>query len=451
MKEQLIISSKTGWRQVGDYMVIYSCNTQNLATLNGTASQIWVMINRGSTTPQLVDFLVEEYDIDLCQARVDVKSFVDEMAGMGFILSDNPLGEEAGNDTDGENVLLSIEMEAINRLVPFAVTLETTYLCNERCIHCYMDRNIPSLSTEKLKDIILELAEAGCLFLSLTGGEFFLRPDWQDIIETATDNRFVIDILSNGTLITQEVAQILSKNSVRRVQVSIYGSTSLIHDSVTQIEGSFHRTLRGIEYLRSCGIKVEIAFPLMNINFHDRHNVKALADSFGCLLSPSPIITARNDGNNDTFDLRLTDEQLILFFEDETFSSLYAGRKPFYDHQLYLGIENILDAAPCYCGFNSCAVSPQGIVYPCNQLLSPVGDLKQNRFCDIWCNSLQLKYLRGLTIRELPKCAQCDNLHLCARCPGLALLESGDLLRPSPENCRITECQNGLREKGNEK
>ena len=90
-----------------------------------------------------------------------------------------------------------------------------------------------------------------------------------------------------------------------------------------------------------------------------------------------------------------------------------------------------------YSGFNSCAITPSGKVLPCNQLLYEVGDLNKNSFSEIWHNSPQLQYLRSLTIGKITKCSKCQLLDSCARCPGLAFLEGGDLLGPSPENCRI--------------
>lgn len=439
----IVINSRVGWRRIGDGVVVFNCENQKIVIWNEVASRLWEMLYKGFDFNALTSWLSCEYSLNLKKARKDVFNFIHEAASMDFIGFNNDYvdkveSEISGNSKDGENVLLAIEMEAIKNLIPFAITFETTHTCNERCIHCYMDRNISALSFQEIKRILEKIALEGCLFVSFTGGEFLTRKDSVEIIECASGMNFVIDILSNGTLINQDIAKTFVKHSVRRVQISLYGATKKTHDSITSLPGSFEKTLKGIEYLKKEGIKVEIAFPLMNVNFKERYLVKDLVESMECLLSPSHIITARNNGSKDTFSLRINDRQLLDFLKDKKLSKLYAGRKPFQTHQFYFGFADLNDAAPCYSGFNSCAITPSGKVLPCNQLLYETGDLKMENFSTIWRSSPQFKYLRSLTIRDLPKCSGCELLKFCARCPGLAMLEGGDLLGPSPENCRVT-------------
>ncbi len=441
MNRRYAINPRVGWRYIDSEIAVFNCKNQQTAIWNEAASLLWEKMDADVSFNDLVEFLTSEYSISKQRAEKDVVAFLQEANSHGFI-NGTGIGLKAKKPEDqeneeGENVLLAIEMKAIENLIPFAVTFETTYACNEKCVHCYMDRNRPSLLLNEVKRILDEIAAVGCLFVSFTGGEFFARSNALEIVEYASKLHFVIDILSNGTLITENKANVLARHTVRRVQISLYGATPETHDSITNLSGSFRKTLNGIDFLTKAGIKVEIAFPLMGINFHERHLVKNLARSLGCLISPSHIITARNDGRQDTFCLRLNDEQLKLFLEDKELSALYAGRKPFQDHQFYFGFSDLSEAAPCYSGFNSCAITPSGKVLPCNQLLYEVGDLKKNSFSEIWHNSPQLQYLRSLTIGKLTKCSKCQLFDSCARCPGLAFLEGGDLLGPSPENCRI--------------
>lgn len=453
MIERIEINSRIGWRLINDKIIAFNCANQKIVIWNETASIIWQKIVFGLKYSQIVKWLSTEYGLSAKNAKKDVNAFLQEATQMDFLRFDNQhlrvdmYEEDMGIETEGENVLLTIEMEAIKHLIPFAITFETTYACNEKCIHCYMERNLPSLKLFEIKRILNELAEIGCLFLSFTGGEFFMRKDAVDIIKYANDLHFVIDILSNGTLISEEISTILTKYSVRRVQISLYGSTQKTHDSVTLLPGSFQKSLKGIENLKKAGIKIEIAFPMMQGNFNERYEVKKLTEKLGCVLSPSPIITARNNRAQDTFNLRLKNRQIKEFLADEDFSVLYAGRKPFQDHQFYLGLSDISNAPPCYSGFNSCAITPSGKVLPCNQFLHEVGNLKENSFSTIWHNSKSLNSLRLLKIKNLTNCQKCGMLMLCARCPGLALLEGNNLLGASPENCRITKISKDLKER----
>ena len=439
MNGKLKINSRVGWRFIGDEVASFNCANQQIVIWNHVASKLWTKMENGSSFDELVSWLMQEYSVNRETAIKDIKEFLREVFDAGFIESGKSSMEDDDESKNGENALLLVEMKAIENLIPFAVTFETTYYCNENCIHCYMDSNLPSLSLSEIKRILDEIAEENCLCVTFTGGEFFVRKDALEIIKHASELHFIIDILSNGSLINKEIVNVLNSCSVRRVQVSIYGATSKTHDAITLLPGSFRRTLKGIEFLKEAGVKVEIAFPLMNKNFHERYLVRDLAKSVGCLISPSHMITARNNGSRDTFSLRLDDNQLREFLEDKELAGFYVGRKPFQDHEFYFGFSDLLEAAPCYSGFNSCAISPSGKVLPCNQLLYEVGDLRKNNFYNIWHNSPKLKYLRSLNLRDLEECANCKLLLSCARCPGLAFLEGEDLLGPSPENCRVAK------------
>jgi len=432
-----MVNPRVGSRVINGETVAFNCQNHLVAIWNPAAGDVWAGLQRGESTASLAERLAPKWDINTTEATISISEFISELKADGFLLGPCPPEKPiaVSDDRGGEDTLLAIEMRAIETLTPYAVTFETTYHCNEECIHCYMERDKQSLGFNKIVHILDQLAEAGTLFIAFTGGELFTRKDALEIIDAAHQRSFVIDILSNGTMIDEEVAAFLSQRRVRRVQLSVYGSCADTHDMITQIPGSFMLTLRGLHALTGAGVKVELAFPMMRRNFDERYEVWEMAKMFECPISPSPIITARNDGSFDTHGFRLSNEQFKDFYADVEFSALYNGRKPFSDHQLYFGFTDILEAAPCYSGFNTCAITPEGRVFPCNQLLLEVGDLRKSTFAEIW-HGPKLHKLRSYTIRDLPKCSSCQLLKSCSRCPGLALLEGGDLLGPSPENCR---------------
>jgi len=447
MSEPLMANPRVGWRAIAGHLMAFNCDNNMVSIWSDGGGQVWEGILDGKTAEAIASECAPLWEMSPVEALSAVTGFITEVKSDGYILG-NELSIAVVNDSEGEDgvdTLLTIEMMAIEHLTPFAVTFETTYACNECCIHCYMDRGLPARSFEEIVETLDALAEAGTLFVSFTGGEFFCRNDALEIVEEAHKRHFVIDILTNGTLITSQLAKELSKRTVRRVQVSLYGSTAMSHDHITGVPGSFVKTLEGVRHLTNAGIKVEVAYPMMRINFDERYEIEALAAEMGAILSPSPIITARNDGNMDTYDLRITDEQFAAFYADKDFSRLYSGRKAFAEHQFYFGFSDILDAAPCYSGSNCCAISPSGKVFPCNQMLLEVGDLKVTDFKNIWKHSPELATLRSLKLHDLSVCSKCNLLSSCARCPGLAILEGEDIFGPSPENCRQAKIyQQGL-------
>lgn len=434
-----IINSRVGTRLIDDQMIAFNCQNHMIAIWNSAAADVWTGLQSGKSNAAIATELAPQWDIPINEAIASVGELVAELLSDGFLIGNCSTTDLTATDDDqaGEQTLLAIEMMAIQSLIPYSVTFETTYNCNEFCIHCYMDRGKKSLCFGKIIEILDQLIEAGTLFISFTGGEFFTRKDALEIVDAAHERGFVIDILSNGIVIDKAVATFLGCRRVRRVQLSVYGYQRETHDGITRVKGSLARTIQAIHALKDADVKVELAYPMMRQNFQERYQIWEMAKSLDCAISPSPIITARNSGSTDTHGLRLTDEEFRQFYTDEELSALYSGRKPFSTHMLYFGFTDILEAAPCYSGFNTCAISPEGKVYPCNQLLYEVGNLTQNTFAEIW-HGESLQKLRKCKVRDLPKCSVCPQLSACARCPGLALLEGRDLLGLSPENCRQT-------------
>jgi radical SAM protein with 4Fe4S-binding SPASM domain len=81
-----------------------------------------------------------------------------------------------------------------------------------------------------------------------------------------------------------------------------------------------------------------------------------------------------------------------------------------------------------------CYVSPYGEFYPCVQFALSCGDVRQQRFIEIWRHSEQLKEVRSIRLKDLSSCSQCAHGSTCTRCPGLAFLE-GNMRGPSTADC----------------
>src|ERR1044071_8613079 len=79
--------------------------------------------------------------------------------------------------------------------VPLGVQLDVTYRCNERCVHCYLDHDDHGeMSLAEIRDLLNQLADAGVFYLSLSGGEVFMRRDFFDILEHARSLLFNVKV-----------------------------------------------------------------------------------------------------------------------------------------------------------------------------------------------------------------------------------------------------------------
>ncbi len=336
---------------------------------------------------------------------------------------------------------------SLERGVPIGVHFDVTYRCNERCVHCYLDHeDYGELETSEVKRILKELAEAGALMLTFSGGEVFLRKDFFELVEFARKLHFDISLKSNGLLITQERAARLRELGVRRIQVSIYSADASVHDRITKVRGSLERTVLAIRFLKAQGLQVKIACPLMKQNAGGLPALQALAEELNVPYVIDMTITPKLDGDMSVLSMRNSAEDLLPVLLHPKLnpaadaSDGLQGAAKLTGSAVSSGIEG--DAyrdIPCSAGHNTCYISPYGDVYPCVQMPIAAGNLREQDFGEIWRHSPQMKRVRAVRERDLPVCSSCSIRQFCERCPGLAHMEGGDLLGAYERACELAE------------
>jgi radical SAM protein with 4Fe4S-binding SPASM domain len=330
--------------------------------------------------------------------------------------------------------------KALERNIPLSVQLDLTYRCNERCIHCYLDHDDHGeMNTAEIKDLLDQMAAAGVFFLTLSGGEIFLRRDFFEILEHARARTFCIKLKTNGILIRQADAARLRDLGVESVQISIYSHRPEIHDAITEAPGSLQRSIHAVRLLREQGIHVDMANVLMTHNARDYDGVKALAAELGAQFLIDPTITPMMDGDRSILKLNVDEATLREVFHDASI----AGNVEELCAPPHRPGEEDLDSLPCSAGHTACYVSPYGDVHPCVQFPLPSGNVRRTKFIDIWRHSPQLNEVRSIRLRDMPSCSQCVHGATCTRCPGLAYLE-GNMRGPSSQDCEKSYARTGV-------
>ena len=324
--------------------------------------------------------------------------------------------------------------------VPLSAQLDLTYRCNERCVHCYLDHHDHGeMTTAEIKHLLKEMAEAGVFILTLSGGEIFLRKDFFEILEYARELMFCVKLKTNAVLIREREAQRIRELGVESIQISIYSHRPEVHDAITLIPGSLKRSLDAIRFLKSQGLKVLIANVLMTQNRQDYPGVRALAAELGVECTLDPTVTPMMDGNRSTVSLGVDHSTLREVFRDP---SLVEDVEEFCATPAKAG-ENELEAIPCSAGHTACYVSPYGDVFPCVQFPVPTGNVRQQRFIDIWRHSEKMNEVRSIRVKHLTTCTQCAHVSSCTRCPGLAYME-GNMRGPSSQDCEKSFARTGI-------
>jgi radical SAM protein with 4Fe4S-binding SPASM domain len=326
---------------------------------------------------------------------------------------------------------------AYKNFVPLNASIEVTLRCNIRCLHCYnFDRDEPraacdkpELSTEEILRVMGELKAAGCLFVALTGGESLSHPDLFVFIDHARKLNMSVQLLTNGTMLKPGIASRLATfENLLGVSVSLYGATPEVHDSVTQMPGSFRRTWDGIRSLRHVGVSVRLKFILMKQNAHEAAAMRATAEELGLPYLMDLTITSRHDGTRGSLETRIDRGQLEELF-----------RGPLYDLGLRKPHEYTEENFPCNCARGNVGITATGDVIPCVSVPWPAGNVREQPFAEIWKSSPVFQKIRGLKIADYEQCAPCDHHKYCKRNRGAALTASGSYTGVDPFVCAQAE------------
>ena len=131
------------------------------------------------------------------------------------------------------------------RGIPLAGTVELTNKCNLKCLHCYIrpsgeeaSGENGELSTDQWINILGQAIDCGCLFLTLTGGEILVRPDFWQIYKYVKSKGTVVNLFTNGTKITDRLAAELSESRPNSIEVTLDGMTEHTYESMTKVPGS---------------------------------------------------------------------------------------------------------------------------------------------------------------------------------------------------------------------
>jgi radical SAM protein with 4Fe4S-binding SPASM domain len=320
---------------------------------------------------------------------------------------------------------------------PVNVQLELTEACNLRCRFCYNSQQ-PVLCS-KYNDIIDRLANEKVMEIVLTGGEPMLHPDFVKIVEICSNKFTKVQIQTNGTHITREMAKTLEAFHVQSVNVSLHGFEET-NDYLTRVKGSYKKALDGIKAILSTNVMVVSNFVLTS------KNISELPAHIDCLcnigvknftltrFSPTGV------GSSSTF-LKTSKDELLLALEyvnnkqrkEKGVSFLLANSIPrcalpphLYNHCNY-----------CHFGASRFYIDVKGNVLVCGMSRVKLGNLLEDSIRSIKEKS-QI-YKNHITGESFPqKCKVCADFCLCrGGCRAAAMSVSGSFSGADPLSVHV--------------
>jgi len=309
------------------------------------------------------------------------------------------------------------------------VAWETTAACNLKCSYCRaFASDVPDLDelgTKEARAFIKSIASLQPMLI-LSGGEPLLRSDIFQLASYATSLGLRVSLASNGTLITPEVVHQIRASGISRVSISLDGTTADKHDQNRGI-GSFQAAINGVENLRE-NVDFQINFTITNKNESEVISIFDLAEAKGAKALHFFFMVPTGRGREeDLISAERQGELLCLIDQERAKRNLEVQVTC---APQYARIAKSRHGGGCLAGRSFVFVSRSGDVFPCGYLPLLAGNIREQKFIDIWENSSLFKALRQSDLKE--KCGDCNFVEICGGCRARAYANSGDFLGTDP-------------------
>ena len=325
--------------------------------------------------------------------------------------------------------------------IPVSGILELTSSCNLKCVHCYLGpqeeqrkKRALEMDSEQAEAVIDELVAAGCLNLTITGGDPMVRKDFPRIYRYAKEQGLLVTVFCDGILVTDTIVRLFQEYPPTKVDISVYGATPETYERVTRVPGSFPKFLRGLDRLRDGGIPYSLKTVLMSINKHELDAMRAMAAERGVgFRMDSAIFPCLPNNDHEPLDLRVDPKEAVdLELSDPE------QLQHWVDYVDRMGpVKPSENLYTCGAGVTNFYVDPMGFASPCLMTTHYRYSIEEHGFEALWGD--QLVQLRSKKPREAYGCNTCEKQVVCNGCPAFNQLENGAEDVKSDYVCETTQ------------
>ena len=394
--------------------------------------------------PQTLDELVKKIntqflDVDIKTIETDANEFYCVLEQDGFVVSGDTFEECNNKDTrfsyktanpeivqkGSSSIVVRKEngtqdfFEEYFKGTPQLTNLhlEITSKCNERCVHCYIphENKVHHMESDLFYNILEQCKNMRLLHLNISGGEPMLHKSFPDFLSKCNEYNFSVNVLSNLTLLNDEILQEMKRNPLLGVQTSLYSMNPKIHDEITQMKGSFEKTKKAILQLVDNDIPLQISCPIMKQNKDCYDEVIKWAGELKLHVGADSVIIAKYNHTTQNLNCRLSinDIKKVIIKKVATDSKYLEQLRLEAEKKKYITPDDFV----CSVCHSSICISDNGNVYPCAGWQDYiVGNVKEASLKQIWDNSQKVQYLRNLRNKDFPKCTQCADKEYCTMC-----------------------------------
>lgn len=421
-----------------------------------------VMLSTLSKTPRHIDEAVADLarifsEVDYNTLKQDTEEFFRNFVLDGFLVS----GTTITSCQDQEMLLSPVKLEPVEfdssvqvehlsheHFMPSElfryIHIELTTACNEQCVHCYIPGNShhETIDSNLFYRILEDGREMNMIHVTLSGGEPFLHRDFLSFLAKCRELDLSVNVLSNLTLLTEEIITEMKKNPLLSVQTSLYSMDATIHDSITKQEGSFKKTKDGLLRLYNAGIMVQISCPVLKQNKDTFIDVVRYSRANHIAVSIEPVIFATYDHSCSNLINRLSLEEVEEAIEKQLPDG-YAEMMHKNAQESYKLQGNDFICSVCR---HSVCIAPNGKVFPCvGWSTNIIGDTNQQSLREIWNNSDEIKRLRQIKRNQFSQCVTCEDRGYCKICMMCNSNENadGNAFRINEFRCHVAAITHG--------
>ena len=302
----------------------------------------------------------------------------------------------------------------------FVLQWHLSEVCNLRCLHCYQERHKPiSLSYEELliilkqyRELLKKLKVKG--HINLTGGEPLCSPHFFKILDEFKKDRelYSFSILTNGTLITDEIAKKISEYNPEYVQVSLEGGKKT--NDYIRGKNVYKKVATAIKCLKKYNIFVSISFTATKINYKEFPKVVKYAEKYGVdnIWSDRFIPLSKNDEINFQMSKEETREYLKIMQKERVRLKLKRSKT---NVAMYRALQfQMTNDYPytCTAGRSLLTVMENGDLVPCRRMPIVIGNLLKDNMYKLYKNSKVIKELQKDTTPD--DCKSCEHSKKCS-------------------------------------
>lgn len=292
--------------------------------------------------------------------------------------------------------------------------------CNLKCLHCYQENHKPvQLKYEQLvsiynqyKELLKKLNMKG--HINITGGEPLCNPylfKILDLIKNDSDN-ISFSILTNGTLVNEEIAKKIKSYNPYYVQVSLEGGKK-VNDYIRG-KGTYKRIAYGITNLRNQDIFTSISFTATKLNYKEFPKVVKYARKYKVNNVWSDRYIPLGDNEDKSLVLNFDDTMEYLNIMNNERNKLMNKKNNITTISMYRALQFQMTndfAYGCTAGDTLLTVMENGDLVPCRRMPIVVGNLLKDNMYDLYKNSKILNDLRKTKVPD--ECIKCEHSDAC--------------------------------------